>query len=185
MALPLARDDDFFGGRKPPADARPEHLRIINDSALRARLIGANIAVGLQSPKGPQRIASIIRVYPNFDAPTVNAPAGNGSASPARHKAGTSLQPTIEELEQLITRVRAVEGHVAREMHMAVDAEIERLRRKLGEATPEQIEDAHSALGAALDRRRAMSTEIRREAYRRIERDHEFPPRVYIRLLAE
>jgi hypothetical protein len=185
LALPFARSEDFFGGRKPPADARPEHLRIINDSALRARLIGANIAVGLQSPKGPQQIASIVRIYPNFDAPVQGGTAPSGSASPARQKAGNFPQPSIEELEQLITRVRAVEGHVAREMHMAVDAEIERLRRKLGEASTDQIEVAHTALGAALERRRAMSSEIRREAYRRIERDTEFAPRVYIRLLAE
>ncbi len=88
-------------------------------------------------------------------------------------------------MEQLLTRIRAVEGHVAREMHMAVDAEIERLRKKLGEATSEQIESAHNALGAALERRRAMNTEIRREAFRRIERDHDFAPRVYLRVLSE
>jgi hypothetical protein len=187
MALPVAREQDFFGGRKAPADARPEHLRIINDSALRARLIGANIAEGLQSPKGPQRIASIVRIYPEFDAPGRAAtPAGptNGAAN-GRPKAGTHLLASVEAMEQLLTRIRAVEGHVAREMHMAVDAEIERLRKKLADAHADHIEDAHLALGAALERRRAMNTEIRREAFRRIERDHDFGPRVYLRLLSE
>jgi len=188
LSLPTARTDDFFGGRRPPGEARPEHLRIINDSVLRARLIGARIAEGLQSPKGPQKIASIIRVYPNYDAPSRDGHAGGYHDNGATRRPGrprtVSTAPTVEDLEALITRIRAVEGHVAREMHMAIDADIERLRKKLGEARPDEIEAAHNALGAALERRRSMAHEIRAEAFRRIERDNEFPPRVFVRLLA-
>jgi hypothetical protein len=187
LALPLARSTDFFGGRRPPGDVDPQHLRLINDSALRARLIGAHIAEGLQSPKGPQKIASIIRIYPGFDAPTREA--GSSAPSPAasngsRSKASAAL-PTVEEMEQLLTRIRAVEGHVAREMHMAIDAEIERLRKRLAEARADDIEEAHAALGAALDRRRSMTSEIRREAYRRIDHDTQFAPRAFLRLLSD
>lgn len=187
LTLPLAHDTDFFGGRTPPPGVDPQHLRLINDSALRARLIGASIAEGLQSPKGPQKIASIVRIYPNFDAPSRGPSthsASNGASSGTRSKSVTHL-PTVEEMEQLLTRIRAVEGHVAREMHMAVDAEIERLRKRLAESRADEIEEAHGALGAALERRRAMTTEIRKEAYRRIERDLQFHPRVYLRLLSE
>ena len=69
MSLPLAQDEDFFGSTRRPVGLDPQHLRVINDTALRSRLIMAGIAEGLQSPKGPQRIKSIIRVYPAFDAP--------------------------------------------------------------------------------------------------------------------
>ena len=64
MSLPLARDEDFFGANRRPVGMDPQHLRVINDTALRSRLIMAGIAEGLQSPKGPQRIKSIIRLYP-------------------------------------------------------------------------------------------------------------------------
>jgi hypothetical protein len=186
LALPIARQTDFYGGRTPPAGADPQHLRLINDSALRARLIGANIAEGLQSPKGPQKIASIVRIYPNFDAPDrQGSPALSASGNGNGARRNTQSLPTVEEMEQLLTRIRAVEGHVAREMHMAVDAEIERLRRQLADARPDEIERSHAALGAALERRREMKTEIRKEAYRRIERDSQFAPRLYLRLLSE
>jgi len=73
MTLPLARDEDFFGPKRRPVGVDTQYLRVINDTALRSRLIMAGIAEGLQSPKGPQRIKSIIRLYPDFDAPR---PAG-------------------------------------------------------------------------------------------------------------
>ncbi len=63
MALPLAQDSDFYGTHRKPHGVDQQHLRIIKDTALRSRLIMAGMAEGLQSPKGPQKIASIIRLY--------------------------------------------------------------------------------------------------------------------------
>jgi hypothetical protein len=182
LALPNAQTSDFSGGRRPPSDVAPHHLKIIKDTVLRARLLGARLAEGLQSPKGPQKIASIIRVYPDFDAPS-----HNGSNGRVSERAGTvrkTALPTIEEMEALITRVRAVEGHVARELSMTIDQEIEQLKRRVADAKPEQIDEAYRALGAALAKRRDSSAHVRDEAFRRIESDSDFPPRTYLRLLA-
>ncbi len=62
LALPTASPADFAGGRRPPSDAPPEHLKRINDTALRTKLVETHIAEGLQSPKGPKKIASIVRI---------------------------------------------------------------------------------------------------------------------------
>ncbi|HTV74937.1 MAG TPA: hypothetical protein VME66_14660 [Candidatus Acidoferrales bacterium] len=181
LALPNAQPSDFFGGRKPPADAAPHHLKVIKDTVLRARLLGAHLAEGLQSPKGPQKIASIIRVYPDFDAPSHNG--SNGRVSERAVSARKTALPTVEEMEALITRIRAVEGHVARELSLTIDHEIEQLKRRVADAKPEQLDEAYRALGAALAKRRDSSAHVREEAFRRIEADSDFAPRGYLRLL--
>jgi hypothetical protein len=191
LGLPDAHLTDFFGGRKPPGDAHPHHLKVIKDTALRARLIAANLAEGLQSPKGPQKIASILRIYPDFNAPShashnghsghsghVGRPKGTPGRKPAQ-------LPTVEELEALITRVRAVEGHVARELSMTIDQEIDQLKRKVAESRPDELEEAFRALGAAIGKRNDSSTHVREEAFRRIEKDTDFPARAFLRYLAK
>jgi hypothetical protein len=188
LALDNAKLTDFFGGRKPPGDVHPQHLKLIKDTALRARLIGANLAEGLQSPKGPQKIASILRIYPNFDAPShaihnghtghVGRPRGTPGRKPAQ-------LPTVEELEALITRIRALEGHVARELSMTIDEEIERLKRQLADSRPDELDTAFRALGAAISKRNDSSAHVRAEAFRRIEKDADFPPRVHLRYIAK
>lgn len=184
LALPNAQSTDFFGGRRPPSDAAPEHLKVIKDTALRTRLIAAHFAEGLQSPKGPQKIASIIRLYPNADAPShTGAPpprAAVGRGPAARKGAGA---PTVEQMEALLTRIRAVEGHVARELSLTIDHEIDQLKRKVADAKPEDLEEAYRALGAALNKRRDRGAHVRAEAFSRIEGDAEFAPRVFLRLL--
>src|ERR1700686_2838500 len=118
MSLPLARDEDFFGSNRRPVGLDPQHLRVINDTALRSRLIMAGIAEGLQSPKGPQRIKSIIRVYPDFDAPRPgNKPRAIRSAAPAQEPARAAFGlPTVEELNALLTRIQSAEREVSHEL---------------------------------------------------------------------
>jgi hypothetical protein len=182
LALPNAQAADFYGGRKPPSDAAPHHLKVIKDTVLRARLLGAHLAEGLQSPKGPQKIASIIRVYPDFDAPSQNG--SNGRVSERTVSTRKTALPTVEEMEALVTRVRAVEGHVARELSLTIDQEIDQLKRRVADAKPEQLDEAYRALGAALAKRRDSSAHVREEAFRRIESDSDFAPRIYLRLFA-
>src|SRR5580658_6719863 len=133
-SLPLARDDDFYGGNRRPIGADPQYLRVINDTALRSRLIMAGIAEGLQSPKGPQRIKSIVRLYPDFDAPRPenrprtarpSTPAGREPARPA-----TGL-PTVEELNKLLSRIQQVERDVSIELQGKLGQDIERLKRQI------------------------------------------------------
>jgi len=137
MRLPIAREQDFAHGR-PPADADPQHLRVINDSSLRARLILAGLAEGLQSPKGRQRFKSVIRLYPDGDAP-------RGSKNGTRVTPIVAL-PTVEEVSALLTRIVEVEAEVSREMRRGVDARIERLKKQIATLQGDEFERAFREL---------------------------------------
>src|SRR3981081_1604076 len=113
MSLPLARDEDFFGPNRRPVAIDPQHLRVINDTALRSRLIMAGIAEGLQSPKGPQRIKSIIRLHPALGAPAPPPPAPHCATRPPGPPLGL---PTVEELNALLGRIQQIERDVSREL---------------------------------------------------------------------
>jgi hypothetical protein len=192
LELPRASEGDFFGGRRPPPGADPAHLRIVKDTALRTRLIEARVAEGLQSPKGPQKIASIIRVYPGFDAPQRSSRNGRASGErPARTRGARTRAaapvmglPTVDEMESLIARFRTVEREVAGELSAQIDARIEELKHALARSSGAELETQHRDLGEALQRKRALAAQIRHETFARIERDASFAPRVHLRLLA-
>jgi hypothetical protein len=188
MSLPLAGDDDFFGSTRRPVGLDPQHLRVINDTALRSRLIMAGIAEGLQSPKGPQRIKSIIRVYPAFDAPrpgnrpravrTANATAG---AEPPRTAFGL---PTVEELNALLARIGQVEREVSHELQGRLHGDIDRLKKQISTLDGDDFERAFRELDTAMKQRRQLATAVREEAFRRIDADNTFEPRRYLRLVS-
>jgi hypothetical protein len=185
LELPQAAEEDF-SGRKPPPDADPAMLKIIADTGLRSKLVEARIAEGLQSPKGPQKIASIVRIYPEFDAP---GRLTNGRARVARPAAAPRAQPpralpTIEEMERLIARLREVENHVSRELTSQVDERIAHLKHSFAHLPDEELEAAHRELGEALERRRGLAAQVRQAAFRHVEADNGFAPRIYLRLLA-
>jgi len=182
MELPQAHESDFFGGRRPPADADPSLLKRIDDTTLRTKLVEAHIAEGLQSPKGPQKIASIVRIYPQFDAPARSSTNGRVKRSPAP-SAPRGL-PTVDEMERLLTRIREVEREVSHELASQVDENVERLKHSIASLSGDELEVAYHELGEALARKRALASQVRFETFRRIERDAEFSPRVYLRLLA-
>jgi hypothetical protein len=180
-SLPLARDDDFYGGNRRPIGADPQYLRVINDTALRSRLIMAGIAEGLQSPKGPQRIKSIVRLYPDFDAPRPenrprtarpSTPAGREPARPA-----TGL-PTVEEL------IQQVERDVSIELQGKLGQDIERLKRQISSLEGDEFERAFRELENAMRQRRELASEIREEAFRRVDADGAFAPRRFLRLIS-
>ena len=181
LELPNAAADDFAGGRTPPTGVPPEHLKVIRDTALRTRLLDARVAAGLQSPKGPQKIASIVRLYPAFDAPprATNGRAARTARAP--HRAGV---PTVEELRSLLDRIDAEEQRVERDLRTHVDERIARLKRRIAELDGDDLEAASDELGRQLAARREIREQVRTEAFRRIEDDLEFTPRVYLRLIA-
>jgi hypothetical protein len=186
MSLPLARDDDFFGSTRRPVGIDPQHLRVINDTALRSRLIMAGIAEGLQSPKGPQRIKSIIRVYPAFDAPRPgNRPRSvrtqSAPAEPARTAFGL---PTVEELNALLARIGQVEREVSHELQGRLHGDIDRLKKQISTLDGDDFERAFRELDTAMKQRRQLATEVREEAFRRIDADNTFEPRRYLRLVS-
>jgi hypothetical protein len=186
LALPNARESDFFGGRRPPAGVAPELLKRIDDTSLRTKLVDSRIAEGLQSPKGPQKIASIVRIYPDFDAPprgSANS-ASNGRAKAAGAVAPARGLPTVDEMERLIGRIREIERSVERDLASAVDERIARLKRELADLEGAELEAAYLELGAALEHKRALASQVRFETFRRVESDADFAPRVYLRLLA-
>ncbi len=184
LALPTASPADFAGGRRPPGDADPEHLKRINDTALRTKLVETHIAEGLQSPKGPQKIASIVRIYPAFDAPPRSGGNGRRNARPVASGAIPRRGlPTVEEMERLIARIREAEREVAGELAQRVDERIATLKRTIADSSGEELERAHRELGVALAERRELASRVRSEAFRRIESDGNFSGRVHLRLL--
>jgi hypothetical protein len=182
IALPDARDSDFFGARRRPPGVEPEHVKLIGDTSLRTRLIDAGIAEGLQSPKGPQKIPSIIRLYPNFDAPGKDAPSRTARGlETARSAYGL---PSIEELDALLERIHAVENEVSARLVREVNADISRLKRQIGELEGDEFEHAFRELDRALSARRALTGQVREEAFRHVEADTTFGPRKYLRLIS-
>ena len=184
MSLPLASDDDFFGSSRRPTGIDPQHLRVINDTALRSRLIMAGIAEGLQSPKGPQRIKSIIRLYPAFDAPRPgNKPRAVRAANDEPARAAFGL-PTVEELNALLNRIQQTEREVNIELQGRLVGEIERLKKQIGNLEGDEFERAFRELEVAMRQRRELAGQVREEAFRRIEADSNFEPRRYLRLVS-
>lgn len=187
MSLPMARDEDFFGANRRPVGVDPKHLRVINDTALRSRLIMAGIAEGLQSPKGPQRIKSIIRLYPDFDAPRpTNKPRVVRTAqAPSQEPPRTAFGlPTVEALNALLTRIHQAEREVSHEMQGRLNGDINRLKKQISSLDGDEFERAFRELDNAMRQRRELGNTIREEAFRRIDADSSFEPRRYLRLIA-
>jgi hypothetical protein len=187
MSLPTARDEDFFGANRRPVGIDPQYVRVISDTALRSRLIMAGIAEGLQSPKGPQRIKSIIRLYPDFDAPRpTNKPrpvraAATAPSEPSRAAFGL---PTVEELNALLTRIQHAEREVSQELQGRLVGDIDRLKKQIATLDGDDFERAFRELDNAMRQRRELGTQVREEAFRRIDADGSFEPRRYLRLIA-
>ena len=181
LDLPQAHESDFFG-RRPPSGAKPELLKRIDDTALRTKLVEARLAEGLQSPKGPQKIASIVRIYPAFDAPARVATNGRPKALPLKRKPERHL-PSLDEMERLVSRIREAEAEVEGELAAQIDERIDVLKRSLAALSGDELESAYRELGEALDRKRALTSQIRLEAFRRVETDASFAERVHLRLL--
>jgi hypothetical protein len=186
MSLPLARDENFVEANRRPLGIDPQYLRLINDTALRSRLIMAGIAEGLQSPKGPQRIKSIVRLYPDFDAPRpTNKPRPVRAATPAHEPSRTAFGlPTVEELNALLTRIHQAEREVSHELQGRIHGDIDRLKKLIATLEGDDFERAFRDLDSAMRQRRELGTQIREEAFRRIDADGTFEPRRYLRLIA-
>jgi hypothetical protein len=184
MALPLASDRDFFGNNRMPHGVDPQYLRVIKDTALRSRLIIAGLAEGLQSPKGPQKIASIIRIYPDFTAPQPprgGRPVRRAPAEPARAAHGL---PTVEELNSLLHRIQIVEREVSSQLQGQINGDITRLKSQIATLDGDEFERAFRQLESAVRARREVAKEVREETFKRIDADSSFEPRRYLRLIS-
>ncbi len=190
LELELARAEDFAAGRRAPADAASEHLRVIDDTALRTRLIAARIAEGLQSPKGPQKIKSIVRLYPAFDAPVRNgataarpAKAPRAPAAP-RAAAARTERPTVEEMRALLERLQRLETEIAHELQAGFDEQLRALQAELANASGDDLDRLHAELGRKLETRRTLRANARAEAFARIERELDARGRAHVRMLS-
>ena len=183
MALPLAQDSDFYGSHRKPHGVDPQHLRIIKDTALRSRLIMAGMAEGLQSPKGPQKIASILRLYADFNAPQ---PVRGARPNPRRHEPSRSAYglPTVEELNQLLSRITTVERALSAELQGQINNDISRLKSQIASLEGDEFERAFRELETAVRARREVAGQVRDETFKRIEADSSFEPRKYLRLVS-
>jgi hypothetical protein len=183
MALPLASESDFYGTHRRPHGVDGQHLRVIKDTALRSRLIMAGMAEGLQSPKGPQKIASIIRLYPDFNAPQ---PVRGGRATP-RHAAPARSAyglPTVEDLNRLLHRITTVERTVSSELQGQINSDISRLKSQIATLEGDEFERTFRELEAAVRARREVAGQVREETFKRIEADTSFDARKYLRLIS-
>jgi hypothetical protein len=184
LSLPDAQPTDFVR-TQPPVGVAANLLKAIKDTALRAELIRASLAQGIQSPKGPQKFPSIIRLYPAFDAPGApKTPPIVGKRMGRSPGKATETLPTVEDVEALLKRIRAIEGHVARELSMSIETEIAQAQRRVAEATGGDMEVAFQALGTLLEKRKDARRYVRETAFTKIEADKEFPLRGFLRLLA-
>ena len=184
MALPLAQDSDFYGTHRKPHGVDGQHLRVIKDTALRSRLIMAGMAEGLQSPKGPQKIASIIRLYADFNAPQPlrgARPAARRGNEPSRSAYGL---PTVEELNSLLSRITSVERVVSAELQGQINNDISRLKGQIASLEGDEFERAFRELESAVRARREVAGQVRDETFKRIEADSAFEPRKYLRLVS-
>jgi hypothetical protein len=183
MALPLAIESDFYGTHRRPHGVDPQHLRVIKDTALRSRLIMAGMAEGLQSPKGPQKIASIIRLYADFNAPQPVRGARTAArrAEPSRNAFGL---PTVEELNSLLHRITTIERAVSSELQGQINNDIGRLKGAIAALEGDEFERTFRELEAAVRARRQVAGQVREETFKRIEADASFEPRKYLRLVS-
>jgi hypothetical protein len=194
MALPNATSDDFSGTNRRPAGVHDDHLKVIKDTSLRSRLILGGFAEGLQSPKGPQKIASIIRIYPAGDAPKrevrprgprgVGRPRGSRSTAAPERARGAFGLPTIEDLQALVTRVRDEEGAASARLQGEINNSIDRIKREIGTLEGDDFERAYRELENQMRAKRQVAGQIREEAFRVIENDDTFAPRQYLRLVS-
>jgi hypothetical protein len=184
MALPLAQESDFYGTHRRPHGVDSQHLRVIKDTALRSRLIMAGMAEGLQSPKGPQKIASIIRLYADFNAP---APVRGARSNPRRGSEPSRSAyglPTVEELNQLLHRITTVERTVSTELQGQINNDIGRLKGQIATLEGDEFERAFRELETAVRARREVAGQVREETFKRIEADSSFEPRKYLRMIS-
>jgi len=194
MALPNATSDDFSGNNRRPSGVHDDHLKVIKDTSLRSRLILGGFAEGLQSPKGPQKIASIIRIYPAGDAPKrevrprgprgVGRPRGSRSAATPERSRGAFGLPTIEDLQALVTRVRDEESAASARLQGEINSSIDRIKREIGTLEGDDFERAYRELENQMRAKRQVAGQIREEAFRVIESDETFAPRQYLRLVS-
>jgi hypothetical protein len=183
MALPLATESDFYGAHRRPHGVDPQHLRVIKDTALRSRLIMAGMAEGLQSPKGPQKIASIVRLYADFNAPPPVRGA-RGSARRTEPSRSAYGLPSVEELNQLLHRISTVEREVSSELQGQINNDIGRLKGQIATLEGDEFERTFRELEAAVRARREVAGQVREETFKRIEADSSFEPRKYLRLIS-
>ena len=184
MALPLAQESDFYGTHRRPNGCDPQHLRVIKDTALRSRLIMAGMAEGLQSPKGPQKIASIVRLYADFNAPAPVRGARTAARRPNEPSRSAYGLPTVEELNRLLSRITTVERTVSSELQGQINSDISRLKGQIANLEGDEFERTFRELESAVRARREVSGQVREETFKRIEADSAFEPRKYLRLLS-
>ena len=185
--LAIAKPEDFAEGVQPAQDVPPNQYRVIANTQLRAKLLIARLAEGIQSPKGPQKIASIIRLYPEGNAPEPATRASRASNQPRTSRGSRRVKqplPSVEDLRALLTRIDAVEGHVAREMSMTIDGEAEALQKRAASVSLDVLPGVLSELNMAMAKRADVRAFARPEAFKQIAADREFAQRVFLPLIS-
>jgi hypothetical protein len=184
LELTLALVDEFVAPVRPPVGVDAQQLRVSSDPAVRTRLLNAGVAEILQSPRGRQRIKWILRLYPAFNAPR-RVKRGIRPGRTAAVAAGAVLGlPTVEDLNALVARILHVEGEVSAELEGRVNADISRLKKRIGVLDGDDFEVAYRELETAVRQRRQLAVEVREEAFRRVDADGSFEAGRFLSLIA-
>jgi hypothetical protein len=214
MNMPVAQPRHWRDPSQIPKDADPQHLRISNNPGLRSALLERHVIEGLQSPIGRDGCKSIFRIYPDCNAPPTPKQRGpgtylsanphairrrrnhvssrNGSASDAvthalamRKQNSINELPTLEDLKAIITRIEALEGHLARELSMKTEEDIMELQKLIPLATNiEEVEKITASLSEAFEKRRNTRAHTRKAALEQAQEDAEFAQRKFLHLIA-
>jgi hypothetical protein len=186
--MPLATEEHFRNKTDMPNEVDPSLLRVSTDSNVRHQLISKGYAHSIQSPIGRDGYKSILHVYPDGGAPETlkkgeRIRKNSESVYSGSYK-NTKRLPTLDDLKAIITRVDAVEGHLARELSMKTEAEMLQLQAKIASATVNEIYALSSELAEIAKKRENARLYVREEALRNVQRDPDFLQRDFISLIA-
>jgi hypothetical protein len=102
-----------------------------------------------------------------------------------RVKAGLLVKPSVEELRELVARVRRVEAGIGAEQARDLDTRIASLRRAVATADGDSLERAVNDLRTLLAVRRDIAGRARAEALRMVAADPTFEPGRFIDLISD
>ena len=84
----------------------------------------------------------------------------------------------------MLSRIHQAEREVSHELQGRLNGDIDRLKKQIATLDGDDFERAFRELDTAMRQRRELATQIREEAFRRIDGDSSFEPRRYLRLIS-
>ena len=142
---------------------------------------------------GERRVAKYKLIVTDAQIDPVDEPAREikrrnrqkGAAATTASKAprGSTVTATVEEMLRLLARIETEEKSANVEMGSQLNHRIVETKKKLADASGDDFEVILRELNTLVDDKRQLATDVRSEAFHRIEADSTFPERIYLPLL--